>query len=103
MFYLLLILPHVLAIGGLLGFALHSAAGGANGEPDEGSDGGGGLRPPPSRPRPRPPSPSGGLPLSDADPPRRRLRAGERLSELHPALPRREHERGPARRTPAER
>lgn len=99
MFYLLLILPHVLAIGGLLAFALHSAAGGAGGEQDEGWDGGGGSRTPPNEPPS--PSPRGGLPLCDADPPRRRLRAGERLSELHPRLPRREHERRPPHRTPA--
>jgi hypothetical protein len=104
MFYLLLIFPHVLAIGGLLTFALCSAAGGASGEPEEGSDGGGGgLRTPPSEPQ-SPPS-GGGLPLGDAEPPRRRLRVGEQLSELHHPPARREHERDPQRpsRTPAER
>ena len=102
MFYLLLILPHLLAIIGLLVFALCTASGGTSAEPEEGTDGGGGgLRPPPSTPQPA--SPRGGLPLGDATPPWRRLRVGERLSELHRPATRRD--RGPHRpkRTPAER
>jgi hypothetical protein len=101
MFYLLLILPHVLAIGGLLAFALCTASSAPSGEADEGTDGGdGGQRLPPTAPEPAPPR--GGLPLGDSDPPRRRLRVGEQLSDLHRALPRRD--RGPHRppRTPAE-
>jgi hypothetical protein len=101
MFYLLLILPHVLAIGGLLAFALCTASGASTGEADEGTDGGGGgQRLPPSAPQPA--SPRGGLPLRDAQPPWRRLRVGEQLGDLRQPAPRRD--RGPhrPRRTPAE-
>jgi hypothetical protein len=102
MFYLLLILPHVLAIGGLLAFALCSSSGACTDRADEGTDGGGGggQRRPPTAPQPAPPR--GGLPLGDAQPPWRRLRVGEQLSELY--QPSRRRDRGPHRppRTPAE-
>jgi len=99
MFYLLLIFPHLLAIVGLLAWALRTAANSSDGDAEGLSDGGGGLGVPPPEPRPITP-PNGGLPLDGSNPPRRRLRAGERLSELHPVPARRERhrpERAPAR------
>ncbi len=92
MFYLLLILPHVLALAALLTLAACTAAGGCGGQvadAEEGTDDGGGLRPPPVPPRPL--RPRGGLPLPLSGTPRRRLRVGERLRELHPARVRRGH------------
>lgn len=104
MFYLLLILPHLLGIIGLIAWAARvepnhgPSDGGA-----EGSDGGGGggLEPPLD---PQPVGPSGDLPLDgDASQPARRLRVHERLADLHPPRPRRDHEPDPApSRTPVE-
>jgi hypothetical protein len=83
MFYALLILPHLAAIGGLMLFAYRSGEEGRNDDPgdwrwDE---------EPPTPPRP---DPASGPPLPDADQPRR-LRVGERLSERFVKRPRREH------------
>ncbi|MFZ0092203.1 MAG: hypothetical protein WAL63_22070, partial [Solirubrobacteraceae bacterium] len=81
MFYLLLIVPHLLAITGLLAFALRSNVGGANEASDGGWDGDDGS---PRQPAPGPGPATGGPPLPDANEPRRRVRVGERLSEQHP-------------------
>ncbi len=86
MFYALLILPHLAAIGGLMLFALRS------GEDDSREDPGSDWRPddagpPPPAPRP---SPATGPPLPDADQPRR-LGVGERLSQRAVRPSRREH------------
>ena len=87
MFYALLILPHLAAIGGLMLFALRT------GEDDRREDPGDDWRrddddrPTPPAPRPVPPT---GPPLPDADQPRR-LHVGEQLSERVVRRPRREH------------
>jgi hypothetical protein len=91
-FYLLLIIPHLLALGGLFAFAAMVKPGREDEEGIDGTDGGGGLEPP-SDPAPVPPR--GGLPLDRAELPPRRLRVGETLADLHPPRPRRDHE--PAR------
>ena len=96
-FYLLLIVPHILALGGLFAFAWQTLDGqaGADDDADFGSGGGGGSPVPAG---PRPDAPSGGLPLPGAEAPRRRLRVGEQLVELYPPVPRRGGEpREPAR------
>lgn len=95
-FYVLLIIPHVLAIAGLIGFAFRITEDGPSEEgfeETEGGDGGSPVPTPPSRPQ-------GGLPLPEAIPPSRRLRAGEHLADLHPRPARREHEPEPPRRAP---
>jgi hypothetical protein len=84
MIYVLLIVPHVLAISGLLAFACWSMIG-----DDAGLDGDQGGQPP-SLPEPRPPLT--GPPLPNASSPRRRIHVGERLSEVHPQRPRRVHD-----------
>lgn len=96
-FYLLLVIPHVLALGGLFAWAARVNPGGAD-DGAEGSDGGGGLETPLD---PQPVRPSGGLPLEGGEPPARRLRVGERLADLHPLPPRRDHEPEPSPRVPA--
>lgn len=89
-FYLLLILPHLLALAGLFAFAAVVKPGRGDAEGADGTDGGdGGLEPPLD---PAPISPSGGLPLVQTEAPPRRLRVGETLADLHPARPRRDHE-----------
>ena len=90
-----------LAVVGLLAWALRTAANSSDGEAEGLSDGGGGLGVPP--PEPRPVTPNGGLPLDGSNPPRRRLRAGERLSELHPMPARRDREPHRPERVPAQR
>jgi hypothetical protein len=86
MFYALLILPHLAAIGGLMMFAFRSGE-------DKGQDDSGGDwsrdddRPTPPAPRP---DPTTGPPLPDAEQPRR-LRVGEQLSERVVRRPRRAH------------
>jgi hypothetical protein len=90
MFYALLILPHLLALVGLAVFAYRTGAA----EPcddDYGGWGGSGRDQPPRGPEP--PPPFRGLPLGGATAPRRRLRVGERLSELYPRRSRRAHGR----------
>ena len=72
-FYLLLIIPHLLALGGLFAFAARVDPGGAHEEGMDGPDGGGGTEPPFE---PAPVSPTGGLPLDVTDFPPRRLRVG---------------------------
>jgi hypothetical protein len=96
-FYLLLIIPHLLALGGLFAFAAMVKPGRGDEAGADGSDGGGGggLEPPLG---PAPVRPSGGLPLEQTELPARRLRVGENLADLHPARPRRDHEPEPARR-----
>jgi hypothetical protein len=86
MFYALLILPHIAAIGGLMMFAYRSGEDG--GREDSGGDW---LRDDdrPTPPAPRP-EPATGPPLPDADQPRR-LHVGEQLSERVVRRPRREH------------
>jgi hypothetical protein len=93
-FYLLLIVPHLLALGGLFAFAAMVNPGRGTEEGADGSDGGGGLEPPLD---PAPVPPSGGLPLDRAELPARRLRVGENLADLHPPRPRRDHEADPPR------
>jgi hypothetical protein len=98
MFYALLILPHLAAIGGLLLFAFRS--GNDAGREDPGSD----WRPddagpPPPLPRP---SPGTGPPLPDAAQPRR-LRVGEQLSQRAVRPSRREHRPLKPERAPQER
>lgn len=97
MFYLLLIVPHLLALAGLFAWAARVEPGGVSDEEIEGSDGRGGGGPEPPL-EPEPVKPSGGLPLiGDAVAPPRRLRVGERLADLHPPPPRRDHEPLPPR------
>jgi hypothetical protein len=96
-FYVLLIIPHILAIAGLIGFAFRITEDGPS--PEEGFDqteGGDGGSPVPTRPS----RPQGGLPLPEAIPPPRRLRAGEQLADLHPRPARRERESEPPHRAP---
>jgi hypothetical protein len=89
MIYLLLIIPHLVAIAGLLAYALRSSP------LDEGQESQGGpFRPdgeptPPSPPQPTPSRGSPPLPREVA--PRRRIRGAERHSNLHPRRPRPEH------------
>jgi hypothetical protein len=93
-FYLLLIIPHLVALGGLFAFAAMVQPGRGDEEGADGADGGGGLEPPLD---PAPVAPSGGLPLDQTELPPRRLRVGENLADLHPPRPRRDHEPEPAR------
>jgi hypothetical protein len=95
MFYLLLALPHVVGMAALLAIAYRTSSGGSADEGDGGIDDGGGRGDPPPEPTPRPSG--GGLPLEHADPPRRRLRVGERLAELYPRRLRRDHAPAPQR------
>ena len=89
MFYLLLIVPHLLALAGLFAWAARVEPGGVSDEEVEGSDGRGGGGPEPPL-EPEPVKPSGGLPLiGDA--------VAERLADLHPPTPRRDHEPVPPR------
>ena len=95
MFYALLILPHLAAIGGLMMFAYRS--GEDNGREGPGDD----WRrddDAPTPPAPRP-DPTTGPPLPDADQPRR-LQVGERLSERVVRRPRRAHPPLEPERTP---
>jgi hypothetical protein len=97
MFYLLLVIPHVVALGGLFAFAFYADRGnpGEGGGASDGNDGGLEL------PRSPKPGPGGGdLPLPDADQPRRRLHVGEQLADLHPRPARRERDPAPPRRAP---
>jgi hypothetical protein len=102
-FYLALIIPHLVLMGALLAFAYYSHRVVVDDAGESGprwSDGDQGE--PPREPLP---GPSGGfLPLAHSAPPRRRLHAGERLSDLHPARPRRGREGDPyePRRTPVQ-
>jgi hypothetical protein len=97
-FYLLLVVPHVVALGGLFAWAARVDPCGVGEDGVDGTDGGGGLEPPR---KPRPLGPSGGLPLDSGEPPARRLRVGERLADLHPPPSRRDHNPAPAPRVPA--
>ena len=96
MFYLLLIIPHLLAVGGLLFFAYRTDAGQLGGGAHGGSYGDG-SEPTPGGPRPGPSVL--GPPLPEATQPRR-LRVGERLSA--PARRRRREHRPLPRRAPRE-
>jgi hypothetical protein len=90
MFYALLIVPHLLALIGLAVFAYRSGVAEPCDDDGPGWDDRGPEQPPPG-PVPGPPS---DMPaLIDAGPPWRRVRVGERLSELYPPPPRREHDR----------
>jgi hypothetical protein len=87
MFYILLIIPHLLIMTGLLALAYYAKTPGSEEpywRPDVGYD-----DPPPAGPQPG--SGPGGLPLPDANAPRRRLRVGERLADLYPRRLRRGH------------
>ncbi|MGO9754914.1 MAG: hypothetical protein ACLP22_26240 [Solirubrobacteraceae bacterium] len=97
MIYVLLILPHIAMIAGLLAFAYYSHHAVVHDDDDGSTYGSRGEESPPRAPQPVPSC--GGLPLSESAPPRRRLRVGERLSELYPRRLRREH--APAPREPA--
>jgi hypothetical protein len=88
-FYVILVLPHLLAIVGLAAFAFYSGVDGLGEDGDGGSDGIEGGQPP-GGPEPEPLL--SGPPLIDATPPRRRMRVGERLSELYPSRRRRDHD-----------
>jgi hypothetical protein len=99
MFYLLLIVPHVLALGGLFALAFRTRSGGAGEEGEGGPGGPPNDPPPPTAPGPVPSG--GGLPLEHAEPPRRRLAPGERLAEQYPRPARREHEPARPQRSPA--
>ena len=83
MLYVLLIIPHLVAVAGLLAYALQSAPidAGEDDGPESGSK-------PPLGPSPRPPVDH--MLLPEAVAPRRRMRGGERLSDLHPPRSRRE-------------
>jgi hypothetical protein len=100
-FYLLLIVPHLLALTGLFAWAARVQPGGVSDMEVDGSDGGGGggggggPEPPLD---PAPVKPSDGLPvIGDAVAPARRLRVGERLADRHHPIPRRDHEPVPPR------
>jgi hypothetical protein len=99
MFYALLVIPHLLVLGALLWVAYRSSGRGQDEGENGASDDGGGLRRPPLRPGPLPRG-GDGMPLPVCDLPARRLRAGERLADLHPLPARRQHPpvREPARR-----
>ena len=95
MFYALLILPHLAAIGGLMLFAFRS------GEKDRNDNPGLDWRrddDQPTPPAPRP-DPTSGPPLPDADQPRR-LHVGEQLAQRVVRRPRREHPPLHPERTP---
>lgn len=101
-FYLLLIIPHVLALGGLFAIAMQTRDGQSGGEEDHGlGGGGGGGTPTPEGPRTQPPR--GGMPLPGGGPPSRRLRVGETLAELYPRRLRRGHDRPVPAPRPAKR
>jgi len=90
MIYLLLIIPHLLALTGLLWYALRSRP------VDASEDSGGRFPGADGEPKPPPQTPPtgpvvGGPPLAHATAPERRLRDAERLSDLHPRRTRREH------------
>jgi hypothetical protein len=92
-FYILLILPHIAAIGGMLWFAFGTD------DPDPpttGWDDGPGNDPAPTAPDPRC-GPSDGPPLSEAEQPRPRLRPGERLADRTVPPPRRDRHPLPVR------
>ncbi len=80
MFYLLLIIPHLIALAALLGYALRTAPSDDPAGESAGSDGE--PNPPPNPPRLDPPL--GGPPLPDAAPSARRLRDAERVCDLRP-------------------
>jgi len=101
MLYLLLIIPHLVAIAGLLGYALRCRPLDPSEDSRGGSSGTEGEPKPPPQPPPAPPT-VGGPPLEHATPPGRRLRDAERLADLHPRRTRREHptpQPGPAPKT----
>jgi hypothetical protein len=89
MIYLLLIIPHLVAIAGLLAYAVRSSPFEESNESQDGSFGQDGKPPPPSTP---PPTPSPGFPGVPREvSPRRRIRDARRHSKLHARRPRREH------------
>ena len=98
MFYALLILPHIAAVGGLMMFAFRT------GKDERHEDPGGEWRPDDDRPTPPAPQPgpNAGPPLPDAEQPRR-LQVGEQLSERVVRRPRREHAPLEPERAPQER
>ena len=98
MFYILLILPHLAAIGGLLWFAFGS--GEAEPETDWGWDDWP-DDPAPVAPGPRN-GPANGPPLTEAEQPRPRLRPGEQLADRTVKRPRREEHPAVPERSPAE-
>lgn len=99
MFYLLLIVPHTVALCGLAFYAYKSQVRPVSDDPSSGPGWDDGDAAPPRMPRPGPSA--GGLPLPGATPPHRRLRVGERLAELYPRRRRRDHAPQPSPRTPA--
>src|SRR5690349_2334231 len=83
MLYLLLIIPHLVAAAGLLGYALRSGPIAATEDSSDESYGSEGEpKPPPNQPRQGPAV--DGPPLPDAAPAGRRLRDAERLADLRP-------------------
>ncbi len=96
--YLLIALPHLLGLVALLAWAFSTGACRLGDETDDGHGGhgdGGGPDVPPLLPQPV--KPGGGLPLVASATPSRRLRAGERLSELYPVRVRRDSHPRPDR------
>jgi hypothetical protein len=91
MFYVLLIIPHIAAIGGMLWFAFGTDE---REGPSSDWDDGPGNDPAPELPRPRS-GPSSGPPLREAEQPRPRMRPGESLADR--TLPRPRREDHPAR------
>ena len=99
MFYLLLIIPHVAAIGGMLWWAFRTDD---LGGPTYGDNWWGDWTDP-DEPRPEPPTggPSvTGPPLADASQPSPRMRPGEQLSERSLPVPRRDREHPQPQRQP---
>jgi hypothetical protein len=99
MFYLLLIIPHLVALTALLGYAVRSAPREANDEPSGESSGPAGEPKPPPNPPPLAP-PAGGPPLPDAAPLGRRLRDPEEIYDLRPRRQRRQHPDHPPKPAP---
>jgi hypothetical protein len=97
MFYVLMVIPHLVAIAGLLVYAFRSAP------VDGGEDDYGEFRGPEGGPKapvdPSPEPPVDFPVLTHVAAPHRRMRGGKRLSDLHPRRTRREHPaRTPSRR-----
>jgi hypothetical protein len=86
---MLLIVPHLLALAGLLAYAYRAMVTEPSGDDYGGRDGDQGDQTP-REPESGPPLT--GPPLPNASSPPRRLHVGERLSELHPRRLRREHD-----------
>lgn len=97
-FYLLLIIPHLVALAALLGYALRSRPRAVSGDDWESSGSEGEPKPPP---QPRPLGPAiDGPPLPDGAAPPGRLRDADRLPHPRRRRRRREHPAHPPEPTP---